>query len=116
MTMKLKLVHRCNFRRSEATNFAEAVKSHKLTLGPNDVVMLQSMTGDQLVFVWRSTAVSHRVGSALAIRNVLRSERLRLDGGQWDPMLIVTYATRAGIRLDNLDLYRRADKHLRRAA
>lgn len=74
--------------------------------------MLRSLGGDQLYFVFRAIPVAHKGDSS--IRSGLCSVKWRLDRGEWDELLIVEYARRAGITLDNVALWRAAEKHLRR--
>lgn len=98
--VRLRYIYRCPFTKSEKTNFAEAAdawaqaSSEPLRLGPDDVVLLVSSRGDQLIFVsgyihWNSA------GQSLS---ALESWRLRLDG-PWNPLMLADYAKERGLSL-----------------
>jgi hypothetical protein len=114
--MRLRQVHRCDFRRSEVTNCNDLARTMGAT-APGEVVLLRSFSGDQLRFVFRAEEVEQTGKDGRArTRTVWRSYHLRLDGGTWDPLLLAHYAERAGIRLDNQRLYRIAERHLKAVA
>jgi hypothetical protein len=98
--MRLRLVYRANFQRSEATNYASAVAENKLALGKDDVVCLVSLKGDQLVFVWKPLQIED--GARGRERHIVSSQRLRLTGGVWNPLMLANYAERVGLQLDGL--------------
>lgn len=107
--MRLVRVERVNFRKSEATNFREIVAREKLELRSGEVVCMRSMTGGQLVFVWRPDKVDAGQGNTV---EVLTSRRLRLEGGQtWNPLMLANYASLVGLKIENL---RRFEEHWRR--
>jgi hypothetical protein len=107
--MRLVRVERANFRKSEATNFREIVAREKLELRPGEVLCIHSMTGEQLVFVWRPEHVDSGNGSKV---EVLSSRRLRLEGGRtWNPLMLVNYAESVGLKIENL---RRFEQHWKR--
>lgn len=85
-----------DFRKNEATNFAEWSKKHSVK--PGQVVLFLSKSKDQMVFVHGFSAL--KVSDA--IRRVLWSERLRLDRGTWNPLMLVNYAERVGLGLVGL--------------
>lgn len=112
--MKLKLVYECDFRKSEASNFVSAMKENDLDMRSGDVIMLKSLNGNQIKFVYPVIEITQSMyGGIKRDRKVYRSLHLRLDGGHWDPLLLAEYATRVGIQLDNKKLYEVAERHLK---
>lgn len=107
--MRLKYIDTCSFSKSEATNFRELSKKNKWrTLGPDECVLLVSMTGDQVVFVYQTRDV-HWFESRAS--EVVHSRRLRLDGRQkWNGTMLVNYAEMVGIKIDGL---KRFEEHYR---
>ena len=100
--MRLRFVKRCSFRKSELTNFQEMAVTERSQLKTGDCVMLLSLSENQLVFVYGFTDFGRGT--------VLRSERLRLSAGTWDPLMLAEYAAKAGIELDGL---KRFEEHYR---
>lgn len=100
--MRLVLVKRVSFRKSEATNFAET-RGHA-TLNKGEVICFYSARGDQVVFVYRKITVEGADGKRAF--EVLASQRLRLISGEtWNPLMLGNYAQRAGLKIDNLKLF-----------
>lgn len=100
ITMKLRYVETVDFRKSELTCWLEIAKQRPglaRRLKADDVVTLASMTGDQLVFLHGFSEVDGK--------QVLRSTRLRLRGGRWNPLMLANYAKDAGISLSGLKTY-----------
>jgi hypothetical protein len=112
--MRLRFVRTCNFGKSELTNFIEIIAKHpefhapksKFKLKADDVVLLVSMTGNQLVFLHGFDVFDGR--------NVLRSTRLRVAGGHWNPLMLANYAKSVGIPLAGLKEYEDHIKELTR--
>ncbi len=115
--MRLRFVKTCNFRQSELTNFVEILGKHpefatdgKFKLKTEDVVLLVSQTGNQLVFLYNFDALTQENG---AEQKVLRSIRLRMPGGaHWNPLMLANYAKSVGIPLTGLKEY---EDHIRDA-
>ncbi len=99
-----------SFRNSEKTLFAAWSKSKGNTLtGTNDIVIFVSLTRNIMYFVH-----GHRVvrGSD-SITKVLWSEKLRLDTGDtWNPLMLVNYAERVGLKLVGLKRFEEFYKKL----
>lgn len=95
--MRLREIVTASFCFSEATNYSRYV-TYKL--GPGDVVCLVSMTGNQLAFVYRPIDVLSKDHGWN--QEVLRSVRLRLSRGTWNPLMLTEYARRVGLKLDGL--------------
>lgn len=111
--MRLKLIYDCDFRKSEATNYVQAMKENDIDLRTNEVIVLKSLNGLQLKFVYPVIEVEQTMfRGEKRPRKVYRSLHLRLDGGHWDPLLLALYADRVGIQFDNKKLYETAEKHL----
>jgi len=112
--MRLRFVKTCNFRQSELTNFVEILAKHpefaadgKFKLKLEDVVLLVSQTGNQLVFLYNFDAFTDENGE----KKVLRSVRLRMPGGaRWNPLMLANYAKSVGIPLTGLKEY---EDHIR---
>lgn len=99
--VKLRYVTQCHFGRSEMTNFdALPTDAKALLRAPMDAVLLVSMGGNQLCFVYRPTDD----------RTVL-SVRVRLRHGTWNPLMLGDYA--AGVGLNIVGLKRFADHYQR---
>lgn len=108
--MRLRFVFTCNFGKSELTNFMAVLVKHpefgvtdsKHRLKPDDVVLLVSLTGNQLVFLHGFDVFEHDAHE----RKVLRSTRFRLPGGaNWNPLMLANYAKSVGIVLTGLSEY-----------
>lgn len=108
--MRLMHIETVDFRLSEATNYILLLDRYPnlSKLGANDVVLLRSRSGDQLVFLHGFQYVSDGVKSP---RIMLRSEKLRLmDKETWNPLMLSDYAEQVGIRLDGI---RKFEAHLK---
>lgn len=104
--MRLRYVQTVHFGRSELTNFVEVLAKHpefgepagKARLRGDDVVLLVSKTGNQLVFLYGFDTFQDK--------KVLRSTRLRISGNaRWNPLMLVDYAREVGIQLTGLRAY-----------
>lgn len=102
--MRLRRVERVSFCRSEATNFCAVPEAVRAKLGPDDVVCFVSMTGQQLIFVYGF----HKTGG----KPVLRSARLRLSSGTWNPLMLANYAREVGLTLDGLQRFEQLYKEI----
>lgn len=102
--MRLKAIEHVSFRKTEATNFDEVTRKLKLKLSPHEVVCLVSLTGNQIVFVY-GWSPSRKQDTKTTKQMVLRSERLRLDHGTWEPLMLGNYARKVGLHLDNIRLF-----------
>lgn len=101
MKMRLKYIETVDFRKSEATNFFEQSKKQKWSLKSGEVVCFVSGRGNQIVFV-HPAEVNDFVGSAKARGMIIRSERLRLTSGSWNPLMLANYAKEMGIELEGI--------------
>lgn len=101
--MRLAYIAEVDFRSSELHNFTRIKDAPKL--GPNDVVLLISLSRTQLCFVHGFTDLDEN-------RRVLRSERLRLTSGTWNPLMLVDYAERVGLKLEGLKRFNEYYKKL----
>lgn len=109
--MRLRLVTTCNFQRSELTNFLTVLEKHpeladgKIKLRLEDVVLLVSKTGNQLVFLHGFESFLDEDVKKIE-RKVLRSTKFRLPNKQsWNPLMLVNYAKTVGIALTGLKEY-----------
>lgn len=102
--MRLKYIAHADFRKSERTNFLELKKLKKLpALGKEDVVLLVSLSENQCVFVYGFVSYDTEcVDGRERHVEICRSERLRITGSRWNPLMIRNYAERVGISIDGL--------------
>ncbi len=112
--MRLRFVLTCHFGKSEFTHLREIIKKYpafndprsKHRLHPQDVVLLISHMGNQLIFLHNFEVTS---GTP-----VLRSTRLRLtNNATWNPLMLATYADEVGLRLEGLKSF---EEHIRAKA
>src|SRR5574341_1444635 len=103
MRMRLRHIEQCASRKSERTNFDLIAKPMRLRLKAGVAALLVSGRGDQLIFVYGYGAVDDD-------HVALRSERLRLTSGSWNPLMLANYAAEVGLHLDGIkkfeDYYR----------
>ena len=111
--MRLRFVKTCNFGQSELTNWRAILAKHpefgnptsKLRLKPDDVVLLVSLTGNQLVFLHGFDNFDEKL--------ILRSTRLRIDGGaHWNPLMLANYAKSVGLVIADLKTYEDHINHI----
>ena len=103
--MRLRFVDTVHFGKSELTNFRSIllryphfIAPHRNALRPDDVVLLVSKMGNQLVFLHGFDMIN--------ATQVLRSTRLRIDGGaRWNPLMLVNYARQVGLVITGLQAY-----------
>jgi hypothetical protein len=104
--MRLRYVQTVHFGKSELTNWLEILlkkpefgsAKSKAHLRKDDVVLLVSKTGDQLVFLHGFDLFEEQ--------KILRSTRLRIAGGdKWNPLMLVNYAKSVGLKIDGLKTY-----------
>lgn len=103
--MRLRFVHTCHFGKSELTNFLEVLTRHPEFIGDSkhklrldDVILLVSKTGNQLVFLHDFDEFERK--------RVLRSVRFRLANGvRWNPLMLANYAKSVGVVLTGLQTY-----------
>jgi hypothetical protein len=102
LKLNLKYIDHVSFVKSELTNFTDLVKKRKMRLGPDDVAVLVSLRGDQLIFVYGFSDTETEMGG----RRVLRSQRWRIAGkGEWDPRMLANYASEVGIVLKGIQRF-----------
>ena len=94
-TMRLRRVELVSFRISEASHLGMLQAMGLKLVRADEVVMLVSRSGDQILFVYRPKKLA-RNGRMV---RVIHSERLRLEGGTWSPALLRQYAAQIGIKL-----------------
>lgn len=98
----LKEIYECHFGRSEMTNYREWQKETGRTLAAGEAVCLVSITGNQMVFVWKPITIS--VGKKRS--QVFLSIRVRLDKDHWwEPRMLANYASQVGLDLVGLKRY-----------
>ena len=108
--LRLRYIGTVDFRASEMTNYLLAIREQPslAKLKKDDAVLFLSRKGDQLIFVHGFSMTNGQKG---AIR-FLRSERLRLDGGVWDALMLQNYARMVGIHLMGIKTF---EEHLQAA-
>jgi hypothetical protein len=108
--LRLRYIETVDFRASEHTNYLLAIRKYPYLakLKPKDAVLLISRKRDQLIFVYGFGITTGLRG----VRRYLRSERLRLENGSWDPLMLQNYAEEAGIFLEGI---KTLEEHLKAA-
>jgi len=102
--LRLKLIVHADFRKSEETNFLELQRAGKLPkLKRGDGVLLISKKEDQLVFVEKidEFKVDTAQGKRVTAR-VVASQRFRIRGTKWNPLMLQNYAERAGFKIPGI--------------
>lgn len=114
--MRLKLIHKADFRKNEHTLFMEALKENpELILNANECILLLSTNRKQLKFVFRPKEISYVNAEAKngTKTNVLASELYRItEAGCWNPLMLANYAENVGIELEGLAKFASYYKHL----
>lgn len=99
--MRLRAIETVSFRNSERTNYDKWAKAGG-TLASGDVVLFVSLGGEQLVFVSKPVQINMTAHGGVGTREVLFSQRLRVAGGTWNPLMLANYAEQVGLQLDGL--------------
>ena len=104
LTGRLRKVAHCDFRCSEWTNLQSAIKEHKLSMNPNDVIAMVSSNGKQVVFCYTHEAIKYKdFRNITKDTGVVQSVRYRITGsGTWNPLMLRNYAEKCGIDLPGL--------------
>lgn len=119
--MRLRFVQTCHFGKSELTNFMEVLSKHPEfanagsphRLKRNDVVLLVSKLGNQLVFIHGFDVLWQKSAATAKEHKVLRSVRFRISGGaHWNPLMLADYAKSVDIELTGLASYEEHVKKL----
>lgn len=111
--LRLRYIHRGDFRKSEWTLTQEALQVIKgLKLGPEDCIMLLSGTGKMIKFVFG--LIQHDgvmdSGGHTRTAKMLPSRTYRMvEGGTFHPLMIANYADELGLTLEGL---KKLDKYL----
>lgn len=102
--LRLKLVAHADFRKSEETNFLELEKSGELpSLRKGEGILLISKKQDQIVFVEKidEFTTTNSKGKVIQAR-VVASQRFRIRGATWNPLMLQNYAERAGFKIPGI--------------
>ena len=89
--MYLKEIAKVSFRNSEETNYNLITRRGKFKLKGDEVLVLISLSGDQIQFVWQKNG------------DVIRSQKLRRRE-KWTIQALGDYARSEGIKLSNFKL------------
>ena len=98
--MRLRYVETVHFGKSELTNWVDILRRRPQLgrLKADDVVLLVSKGGNQLVFLHGFDVLEEQ--------KILRSTRLRIAGGaRWNPLMLVNYANSVGLKITGLKTY-----------
>ena len=102
--LRLKAFAHVDFRKSEKTNFDEFLKTkYGATIKKGEGVLFISKSDDQYVFVEPAEEFDtvNNKGKKVHIR-VLASQRFRIRGSKWSPLMLATYAEKAGLRITGI--------------
>ena len=101
--VQIKRVFSADFRKSPRTLFDEVKHDKKLwrgSLGPDEVYLFVSQTGNQLIFVLRDEEVKSMAGTRFeAKRRLLDYRGWRIEGGTFNPSMLEDYANNVGLTL-----------------
>ena len=101
--LRLKLIVHADFRKSEKTNFLELQKSGKLPrLRKGEGVLFISKSNDQLVFVENIDEFDVETDHGMRHAKVVASQRFRISGTTWNPLMLQNYAERAGFKIPGI--------------
>lgn len=96
--LKLKTFVHADFRKSEETLFNEFLKTeYGSSIKKGEHVMFISMSDNLYQFVEAPDEFDtiNRRGHKIHVK-VMASQRFRIRGGKWDPLMLSVYAERAG--------------------
>lgn len=95
--LRLKMIQMdMDFRKSEETMFAELKREGKVpSLKKNEGILLVSKRRNQFVFITPYTSYESEVNGREV--SVLSSQRGRISGGRWDPLMLAEYGRQVGI-------------------
>lgn len=115
--MRLRLVVEADFRKNEATLLDELlVKTKDLELRKHDCVLLLSISGKMMKFVFgfqEFDLVGANGVSRQRLTRVLRSMTYRIcSGGTWNPYMLKNYAAELGIDLAHIKRFEQYYKGL----
>ena len=116
--VRLRKVVTADFRKNEATNWQLLEDEGEIPRGlkADDVICMLSHTQTQIVFV--RPPYEHAINGKVI--KVTASQRLRIAGGSWNPLLLANYAEDVGLRLVGLpkfeEHYRAVREEARQAA
>lgn len=102
--LHLKTFIHADFRKSEETLFNEFAKTeYGASIKKGEHVMFISMRGDLYQFVETPDEFNtvNKRGDKVRVK-VLASQRFRIRGGKWDPLMLSVYAERAGYRITGI--------------
>jgi hypothetical protein len=102
--LKLKTFIHADFRKSEETLFNEFLKTdYGASIKNGEHVMFISMSDNLYQFVEAPDEFDtiNRRGQKVRVK-VLASQRFRIRGGKWDPLMLSVYAERAGYRITGI--------------
>jgi hypothetical protein len=99
--IRLKAFAHVSFHKSEETNFNEFLRTkYGATIRKGESVMFISKSENQYVFVEPAEEFEDTNGSGKKVRvRVLASQRFRIRGSKWSPLMLAKYAELAGIRI-----------------
>jgi hypothetical protein len=105
--LRLKLIVEADFRKSEETNFLELKKSGKLPkLRKGEGVLFISKSKNQLVFVEQieqmEVDASYGGRVRLVKAHICSSQRFRIRGAKWNPLMLQNYAEHAGFKIPGI--------------
>lgn len=101
-TVTLKFIARnADFRQNEQTLWDTAKQKHKLTLGKNECALFISRSGNQAVFIVRTSEIQGKRN----VYSVTESRRWRLSGGTWSDDMLEDYANAVGLHLAGFETF-----------
>lgn len=107
IALNLRAVVQVSFQKSELNNFYNWADGNKKLLAnfrQDDVVCFLNSQRNQLIFVWgyQTSIVGMPIRETLM---VLRSVRLRMTSGEWNPNMLQNYANAVGLTLNGRERF-----------
>jgi hypothetical protein len=93
-----RIVWPADFRRSDRTLYESLNQKEVKRMRGSDAVCFVSRTGNQVLFVYRSTHVG--IGARGTAKAIITSIRLRLTSGRFTPSMLTTYALDCGLAIE----------------
>ncbi len=116
--LRLKLIAHVSFRKSPETNWADLRKARKIpSLRKGEGILLISKGGNLMQFVTPETEFDTVNTADREVHVTIQaSERFKIRGGTWSPLMLANYAEQAGYRVVGIKRFEWYFKEYRDAA
>ena len=116
--LRLKLIAHVDFRKAPETNWNELKKDKKIPpLKKGEGILLISKTGNLMQFVTPTVEFDTVNTADREVRVTIQaSERFKIRGGTWSPLMLANYAEQVGYRIVGIKRFEWYFKEYRDAA